>query len=248
MGQVNQPSNLLDRLKRFERELQRLWKAVGLASATIARGGLTLIQDAFLRMVDDNGHEIVYIGPDAEGKQIFRLRREGGNLMMYTAGNAQFGRDFWAFTDSNGRVIVSDDAETGHGMARPWLPLVLYAAFVPNTGDGQTGELTYYWNLDSDELVGEQTIWRGWTSVQHPWLRIRGTWGRASGDVTATYRVLFDNVEVYSWTTSTFDSYEWSPRIDVRDWVGTDYVNVEITASATGTGVVACQYWGGYLL
>ncbi|MGI8308131.1 hypothetical protein [Saccharopolyspora hattusasensis] len=75
MGQVNQPSNLLDRIKRAEQQIQRLWKSVGLASATISRGGLTLLQDAFLRMVDDNQTEVLYIGPDNTGKQVLTIRR-----------------------------------------------------------------------------------------------------------------------------------------------------------------------------
>ncbi len=247
MGQINQPSNLLDRIKRAERELQKLWKAVGLASATISRGGLTLLRDAFLRMVDDNDDEIVYIGPDAGGKQIFRLRREGGVPMMFTAGNEQFGRDYWAMTDSNGRVIVSDDAETGHGMARPWLPLVLYPEFVSGTADGQAGALGYPY-LHTDALVADALVWRGWASVQHPWVRIFGVFGPASTEVTATtYRMLFNGVEVGAWSPTSL-SASWYGRFDVRDFVGEDFVDVQIRASATGTGFVALHYLGGYLI
>lgn len=121
MGQVNQPSNLLDRIIRVEKRVEEIWKKVGLASAVIRRGGLTLLDDAFIRMVDDNGDEIVYIGPDNEGKQIIRIRREGGAdvLYTYTAG----GRQFWALTDNTRQIVFSDDAVSGQGIARPWIPI-----------------------------------------------------------------------------------------------------------------------------
>lgn len=39
--QVNQPSNIIDRVIALERELASVRKKVGLSSAVIARGGLT---------------------------------------------------------------------------------------------------------------------------------------------------------------------------------------------------------------
>jgi hypothetical protein len=122
MGQVNQPSNLLDRIKRLEQQYQQLWKAIGLTSATIEKGGLTLLNDAYIRMVDDNGDEIVYIGPDGSGRQIIRIRREGGGEVLYTYTLAN-GNQFWALTDTASNILVSDDALSGLGIARPWIPL-----------------------------------------------------------------------------------------------------------------------------
>lgn len=122
MGQVNQPSNLLDRIKRLEQQYQQLWKAIGLTSATIERGGLTLLNDAYIRMVDDNGDEIVYIGPDGTGQQIIRIRREGGGTVLYTYTLAG-GNQYWALTDAHENILVSDDAVTTQGLARPYIPL-----------------------------------------------------------------------------------------------------------------------------
>jgi len=82
MGQVNLPTNLLDRLKRVEDQISRLWKAVGLSSATIAAGGLTLLNNAFLKMLGPTDNEIVYIGPDGLGNQVIRIRDAAGNIIF----------------------------------------------------------------------------------------------------------------------------------------------------------------------
>ena len=82
MGQISLPTNLLDRLKRVENQISRLWKAVGLSSATIAAGGLTLLNNAFLKMLGPTDNEIVYIGPDGLGNQIVRIRDAAGNIIF----------------------------------------------------------------------------------------------------------------------------------------------------------------------
>lgn len=53
MGQVNQASNLLDRLKRAEQNIQRLWKSIGLSSATIESGNLTILGGSLV--ISQNG-------------------------------------------------------------------------------------------------------------------------------------------------------------------------------------------------
>lgn len=237
MGKVNRPSNLLDRIKRSERELQRLWKAVGLSSATIARGGLTLLRDSFLRMVDDNDTEIVYIGPDSDGKQAFRLRRESGTLMFRTAGSSVFGRDWWEWTDSEGRGLVADDAETGVGLARPWIPVVMYRMFDDSSTDGTPG----YSSIPVSELSGWTRLWEGTASIWHPWIRVGGVWGAALGTNTTNYRLLVNGEEIGAWSEDRGAIVYNVDRFDVRHLVGTDWANIQLEASATGDGRVACQ-------
>jgi hypothetical protein len=82
MGQVSLPTNILDRLKRVENQISRLWKAVGLSSATIAAGGLTLLNNAFLKMLGPTDNELVYIGPDGLGNQVVRIRDAAGNIIF----------------------------------------------------------------------------------------------------------------------------------------------------------------------
>ncbi|MGW5647511.1 hypothetical protein [Saccharopolyspora sp. NPDC003762] len=248
MGQVNQPSNLLDRIKRAEQQIQRLWKSVGLASATISRGGLTLLQDAFLRMVDDNNTEILYFGPDTDGRQIMRIRREDGSRVMFT-GKSAGGRDYWALADSTGRIVVSDDAASGVGLARPWLPVPLYQQFVPRTITTHTdgnGEVYAYATIDVSQVGSEKTLWEGRASVSHPYISVDGVWGRALGTPTITYRLKVGGVEVGSWTGTALEVATKGP-FDVSAQVGADWVPVTLTATTSGTGVLACQVLGCYL-
>lgn len=122
MGQVNQPSNLFDLYRQLRKEFAEFRKNVGLSSAILRKGGLSLLEDAFLRMVDDLGVEIVYIGPDGAGRQMIRIRREGGADILYTYA-AITGTQFWALTDADSNIIMSDDAVSQQGIARPSVPI-----------------------------------------------------------------------------------------------------------------------------
>lgn len=244
MAQVNHPSNLVDRLVRLERELAEVRKKVGLSSATINRGGLTLLNDSFIRMVDDNDTSILYAGPDDDGRQQFELRREGGTAILLTQGSDQWGRDYWSLWDSNGNVVMSDDAETGLGLARPWMPLPLYRQFKPSGTDGAPYS---YATVDAGNISSETALWQGRATITHPWITIDGTWGRGSGDATPTYRLKVNGTIVGEWTETSLITAQRG-RFDVQQWVLSDWQQVELTASATGTGAVACHVLGCYLL
>ncbi|OKJ98857.1 hypothetical protein [Amycolatopsis sp. CB00013] len=248
--QVNQPSNIIDRVIALERELAAVRKKVGLSSAVIARGGLTLVDDSYIKVTDSDGVEILYIGPDAEGKQRFVLRREGGATLMYTAGSSQYGRDYWAMTDSSGRIIVSDSAETGVGLARPFLPIPLYAQFIPHTytDNPDIGEASGYMSINVSKLAGETVLWEGRASVSHAWVAIDGVWGWAVDQPSVTYRLKFNGTEVGSWTVNAGAVTARKGRFSVSAFTGQDWVGVQVTASASGSGVIACQVLGCYLL
>ncbi|MEV0085267.1 hypothetical protein [Saccharopolyspora sp. NPDC050642] len=220
-----------------------------MASATISRGGLTLLQDAFLRMVDDNNTEILYVGPDNTGKQVLTIRREDGSRILFTQGAQQFGRDFWAFTDTAGTIVVSDDAATGKGLARPWLPVPLYQQFVPRTITTHTdglGETYGYATIDAAKVGTEKTLWEGRASISHSWITVDGVWGRALDSPAITYRLKVGGVQVGTWTGGALETSQKGP-FDVSAQVGADWEAVELTAATLGTGVIACQVLGCYL-
>lgn len=121
MGAVNNPANLLDRIKRLERQVASNYKKVALTSARISYGGLTLTDDAFIRMIDDNDIEVMYFGPDNLGRQVAILRREGGAPVLYTYFAAP-GQQYWALADGAQNQVIADDAASGQGLARPYLP------------------------------------------------------------------------------------------------------------------------------
>lgn len=242
MGQVNQPSNVLDQIRQLRRELAEVRKAIGLTSATIERGGLTLLNDAFFRMVDDNDVEILYAGPDDQGRQFVRLRREGGGEVLYTYTIAN-GQQYWALTDRTGRIIVSDDAESGTGLARPWLPVVLYPLFLPS---GTLGDDIGYSNLSIANLGGETGLWEGRATISHPKIEIHGIWGQASGFNSTTYRLKIHGDTVGTWIAGNLEVNVKGP-FDVAAFIGQDGVPISLTAAPSGNGNIACQVMGCYL-
>ena len=78
MGQVNLPTNVLDQIRELRRQFAEFRKNVGLSSAILRGGGLSLLEEAFLKMLDAAGVQVLYLGPDEEGRQVFALNREGG--------------------------------------------------------------------------------------------------------------------------------------------------------------------------
>lgn len=247
--QVNQPSNLIDRIIKLERELAAVRKKVGLSSAIISRGGLTLVDDSYITMTDSDGVQILYIGPSPAGDQIIRIRREGGAPVLYTYKAPNFDGQFWALTDATGRIIMSDSAEVGAGLARPWIPVALYPKFTTHTytTDPGLGETFDYMDIDTARLSGETVLWEGRASVSHPWVTIEGVWGRSVATPNVTYRLKFANTEVGSWNVNSGPTAGRQGRFSVKDFVGQDWVEVTVTASASGAGAIACQVLSCYL-
>ncbi|HWO58977.1 MAG TPA: hypothetical protein VNO31_02890 [Umezawaea sp.] len=233
MGQVNSTSNIFDRLKTIERRINEVYKKVGLSSATITKGGLTLLADAFLRMADDAGIEVVYFGPDNLGRQVIRIKREGGSNVFFT-GFTVSGDQFWRLTDRFNREVVSDDTATG-GMARPYLPVQFFPSFTMAAG------LHSYMNLAASSITAETQLWEGRIGlVSHPYFVISGVWGTASGTNTTIYRVRVTGTEVATWTSNSLENNTKGPFL-MAAYLGLQNVKVTLTAEATGSGNVACQ-------
>ncbi|MEO6089547.1 MAG: hypothetical protein ABIQ18_41215 [Umezawaea sp.] len=240
MGQVNTTSNLFERIKNVERRVNEVYKKVGLASATITKGGLTLLQDAFLRMADDLGVEVLYVGPDSLGRQIFRIRREGGSTVFYTAFTTG-GDQFWRLTDRFSRELFSDDTTTG-GMARPYLSVPMVPLF-----SMAASSLYGYMNIAASTIATEQTIWEGRIPlVSHPFISVAGIWGQASGSNTSTYRLKISGTEVGSWSATTLENANKGP-FNISSKLDQVAPVIQLTATASGTGQVGAMVYGCWL-
>lgn len=230
------------KIRDLEAQIEELRAARSGEAMSVGSGGITINDDGFLRMVDDNEKLVVYFGPDDAGRQVIRLQREGGKLVLYTgwAGSTQF----WALTDREGRVSFSDDALAGKGLARPWLPVYLTPTYVPSTpAVGVTGT----WCLDSTQVATEVGLWEGRASITHPWIQVDGVWGHATGSGTVTYRLKVNGTQVGTWTATSGVVSRQGP-FSVANWVGYDWSPVTVTAEqATGSGAVRCHVLGCYL-
>lgn len=240
MAEVNSTSNLFERIKNIELRVNEVYKKVGLASATITKGGITFLQDAFLKMVDDAGIQVLYFGPDSQGRQIFQIRREGGSTVMYTAFTTG-GQQFWRITDRFSRELFSDDATTG-GMARPWLSVPMYTAY------SMAASSVYgYGNIAATSITSETTIWEGRVPlVSHPYISVAGIWGQASGANTSTYRLKISGTTVGTWSETGLVNANRGP-FNIGAKLDEVAPVISLTVQASGTGQVGAQLYGCWL-
>ncbi|MGH3859777.1 hypothetical protein [Actinokineospora sp.] len=239
MAPINQPADLLSQVQDLRRQLDELRRTVGLSSATINRGGLSLLNDAFLKMINGSGVQVLYFGPDESGRQIIRIRRDGGSDVLWT-GFTGNGNQFWRLTDRFGnRELFSDDTENG-GIARPWLSVPMVPRF-----SMAASSVWGYMNLDAAALASETVLWVGRIPlVAHSYLNITGVWGRASGTPDTTYRVRLNGTQVGSWAVTGNAIEDLRGPWLISSFLDQSNVKVEVTAVATGAGAVACEVQG----
>lgn len=121
MGQINRPGSLLDQLTALRREVATVRRTNGSGGGAISDGSLIIQRGGSLRMVDADGTDLVYLGPGPDGRQVIRLRRQGGGDILATYTTAD-GRPAWALSTADGESVVADDPG-GSGLARPWIPV-----------------------------------------------------------------------------------------------------------------------------
>lgn len=235
MGQVNQPTNVLDQIRELRREVAALRKSSGLTSAHIDSGGLTLTNDAFIRMIDDAGFEILYFGPDGSGKQIIRIRREGGTLVFFTAFAG--GQQYWRLVDRFDRELFSDDTING-GMGSPWFNHPLYPLF-----SMPASSVYGYMHLPVASVGVETTLWQGRLPlVTHPFMVVSGIWGQVTGSNSSTYNLRLgpSSTLVGSWSETALVDRNVGP-FNCTAFLDVANVTARITVTAAGTGNIACQ-------
>jgi hypothetical protein len=114
MGIVNQPEDLLTRIRDLERQVRELRRGT-LFGAAISQGGLevqTPEGDVIARIGE------IQVGDEAAyGMQIFR--RDGSLQARFF--DTPGGGGFWAFFDEAGNILASNDTVSGFGLARPYL-------------------------------------------------------------------------------------------------------------------------------
>lgn len=119
---------LVRRVTDLERQVRELQAGRRLEAATIGSGGIT-VKGGTLRALYPDGGEAFLAGLHhlASGTPVrgIVVRRPGNVLSFWSfAREDGTGNSFWALFDRAGNIVVSDDAESGEGLARPWLPYV----------------------------------------------------------------------------------------------------------------------------
>ena len=118
--------------KRIDESVAKLARSGMLRNASITDGNLTVKGGSFRAQYPENlgGGNSVYIGDIYGGGGYagtgMLVQAPDGTDMILARQDAQFGNTRVDLYDSGNRVIVGNDASSGMGLARPYLPSTFY--------------------------------------------------------------------------------------------------------------------------
>ncbi len=192
---------LAKRIKDLERRLDAIQSSTPARNTTISGGnGLTIKDGGRFTIVDPGGTVIAEFGalpqfpPRAPGQpQVgWILRRDNGEWAGYCLTNVDGGVQSWNWTDRGGNVVLADDAFSGVGLARPYIPIPVWPNSLDATAAQTTTSATYV------------DLWRGVFHRQHPKLRVSITHDASVSGTTGNVRVLVDGTAIGGTLTSGF--------------------------------------------
>lgn len=126
------PDDILARLRRLETRVDELTRGT-LANAVISSGGITVRDLGGISLVDRDGETVFFVGgadgswarPDGTPQPITSISDDRGRWRIAVfdpAPNERGYRQFVAVFDYSGNIILGDDADSGEGLARPYIP------------------------------------------------------------------------------------------------------------------------------
>lgn len=120
-----QSDDLASRIVELERKISELSRST-LENVVVARGGIRLKGGGEFVAETPDGVAMFYLGELVSGVIPFRgmvMRREDGSAMFYTnIADNDPDKVFFSWSDRTGNILISDDASSGVGLARPWIP------------------------------------------------------------------------------------------------------------------------------
>lgn len=225
MGQVNQPTDVNSKLREHDRLIAELTKRVGLSSAVISRGGLRIINNGELVMVDENETVIFKVGQVNFGAGTsygMRLNFDNGNPAFLLGGSP--GDQAWALYDENLSYVVTNDAASGFGLARPYLNYRL----VPTTSAESATPYPMWPSTTSGSPIG---LLEGDNPICHPRMTYRiVTLTAGGGNVNWAIKFGADTAASGTGTSSGIvNTPGWGTTI-----LPYDQRNITVEASVTG--------------
>jgi hypothetical protein len=129
MTQYNMPEDVLDYIKGLEDRVSKLEKLTRAGATSIDNGALT---------IKKNGQVIAAFGdlaqagypnyrrPDGTSQMGVLLFRDNGEIAFSMWDDSPLAapgyQQYWAWRDRSGRIVLSDDTDSGWGLATPYLP------------------------------------------------------------------------------------------------------------------------------
>lgn len=217
--------DVLDYIKRLERRLDELERRT-LRNVVIPEGGLTIRSGGELNVLHPSGNWILRVAKGSDGKYYLSVHRDDGTAAL-EIGTSTMGDQFLALWDRTGHIVVSDDADSGQGLARPWLSIPttnVAAASLPTTASAA------FFSVVSS----------GWFQKQQPFIEAQALLlSNASGAGEARYTL--NGTQVGEAIPITAGAFAWTSlqRFPIPGNVG-DYVRLELQLRLTNaTGGVA---------
>jgi hypothetical protein len=182
------------KLAELGRKIDNLTSGRRLEDASIGARGIRLIDEGgmtinggFLRMTDETGSVgLLYFGPNSIGSgRVWQFSFPSGEVafgLISTSGDG-----FWGGNDQAGNLILSNDAQTGVGLARPYVPLRL----IPS-GEAQLSG-TSFW--PSHTNTSFTRVMYGFNPIFHPKVEI-GVATATAGSGSAEWRLLLNGTDV----------------------------------------------------
>lgn len=225
-----------DRLVELERRIKNLESALRAAFTTISGGaGLTITDGGALRLEAADGTDTLYVGPvgaplsDGTRQPGVILRRNDGSVALAlwdpipSAGDYN---QFLGWFDRAGHIVVSDDTDSGAGLARPYLS----GAFYPSRAQ----------DFLKTTASGFETIWRERRQKQHPKLYVEAWGATDAAGTTGEVRVMVNGAQLGTTkvaTSGVVTGYTFGPAAVPGNFG--DTLSVEIQAYRTaGAGQV----------
>jgi hypothetical protein len=180
--------NFLDTISRMERRIAAL-EGRTLRNVVIPEGGVTIRGGGQLVVESADGEYAFYLLEGTDGKREFGVTRDNGSMVLRTfaAGAGQA----WALHDNNNDIVVSDDAASGQGLARPsltWPTRRVRFDALPSTDSGTFDPVV-------DTAFAFKTHPRAYAQIVHC-VTTSGTTGEA--------RLMLDDVQVGSTIAVSF--------------------------------------------
>ncbi len=226
MSKVNQPENLMTRLRDLERRLAEVERGRTLHGATISDGVLEVRAEGGQVILRAGVYD--YGGGPVPGVAIFRI--DGST--QYWAFDRPGGGGYLTIYDEQQSELISNDTVSGQGLARPYIPDMAtpYSAVLTPTQSTTSGTFT--------------TLWRAHRIKQHPRVRI-SIIAKCGGDTSGEVRLAVGGSQISDTLVLPVGNFQyhsiWAPvpgnhlqdvyvDVDARRTAGTGSVAVEVVA------------------
>lgn len=216
MGQVNLPSNILDRVKRVEQQIAEIRKAIGLTSATITHGDLTIRGGSLV--IQDSGSIDLPLGgtvKDALGNIIFSADQHTGQrlstpFLAVPMTPKWKGGVFQTDTGVGDYAIVASDVTAETTLWQGNIPQVVHPRIgwsgVIGRITGTTSTPTYRLYVNGT-LVGSPWSQTGYGGYNTPQFDITGITSFGSENVRVTLSIQADVSSTDNLACGTYSAY-----------------------------------------